>query len=71
VAVSSFVVFRALIDVLLTVLQHSIDESGQPMSHSGDGFGSAELAAQAKAANSRQVSGTSDASKTQLRLTGS
>jgi hypothetical protein len=44
-AISSFVVFRTLIDVLLTILEHPIDESGQPVSHGGDGFRSAELAA--------------------------
>ena len=46
-AVSSFVVFRTLVDVVLTVLQHAIDESGQAMSHGSDGFGSTELAAKA------------------------
>jgi hypothetical protein len=46
-AVSSVVAFRAFIDVLLTVLQHSVDQSGQAMSHGGDGFGSTELGAQA------------------------
>jgi hypothetical protein len=45
--VSSFVVFRTFVYVMLTILQHSIDESGEAMSHGGDGFGSAELAAQA------------------------
>jgi hypothetical protein len=39
-AVSSFVVFRTLIDVLLTIL-------AQAMSHGGDGFRSADLATQA------------------------
>jgi len=46
-AVSLLVVFRPFVDVLLTVLQHAIDQPGQPMSHGGDGFGSAELAMQA------------------------
>ena len=45
--VSPFIVFRTFVDVVLTILQHSIDESGQAMSHGGDGFGSAELVAQA------------------------
>jgi hypothetical protein len=46
-AVSSFVVFRTFVYVMLTILQHSIDESGEAMSHGGNGFRSAELAAQA------------------------
>lgn len=37
-AVSPLVVLSAFIDVLLTVLQHSIDQSGEPMSHGRDGF---------------------------------
>jgi hypothetical protein len=45
--VSSFVVLGAFVDVLLSVLQHAIDESGQTMSHGGDSFGSAQPAAQA------------------------
>jgi hypothetical protein len=49
-AVSSFVVFRTLIDVLLTILQHAMDQSGQAMSHGGDGSGSAEFAAQSSKA---------------------
>ena len=35
-AVSSFIVFRTFVDLLLTVLQHAIDQSGQPMGHGGD-----------------------------------
>jgi hypothetical protein len=46
-AVSSLVILCTFVDVLLTILQHSIDQSGKPMSHSGDGFWGAELAAQA------------------------
>ena len=46
-AISSFVVFRPFVHVMLTIFQHSIDESGQPMSHGRDGFRSAEFAAQA------------------------
>jgi hypothetical protein len=34
-AVSLLVVFRALVDVLLAILQHPINESGKPMSHGG------------------------------------
>jgi hypothetical protein len=45
-AVFSFVVFRTLVGVLLTILEHAIDQSGQPMSHGGDGLGSTKLAAQ-------------------------
>ena len=41
------IVFRPSVDVLLTIFQHSIDQSGQPVSHGGDGFRGAELAAQA------------------------
>ena len=39
-AVSSFVVFRTFVYVMLTIPQHSIDEAGEAMSHGGDGFGS-------------------------------
>jgi len=46
-AVSLLVVFRAFVDVLLTILQHAIHQSGKPISHGGDGFRGAELAAQA------------------------
>lgn len=46
-AVSLLVVFRTFVDVMLTILQHSIDQSGDAMSHGGNGFRSAELAAQA------------------------
>ena len=45
--VSLLVVFRAFVDVLLTILQHPINQSGKPMSHGSDGFRGAELAAQA------------------------
>ena len=45
-SVSLFIVFGAFIDVLLTILQHPINQSGKPMSHGGDGFRGAELAAQ-------------------------
>ncbi len=43
-AVSSLVVFRAFVHVLL---KHSIDQSGQAMSHGSDSFRGTELAAQA------------------------
>jgi hypothetical protein len=46
-AISSLVVFRTFVDVLLAVLQHSIDQSCKPMSHGGDGFWGAEFATQA------------------------
>jgi hypothetical protein len=46
-AISSFVVVRIFVYVMLTILQHSIDESGEAMSHGGNGFRSAELAVQA------------------------
>ena len=46
-AVSFLVVFSAFVDVLLTILQHPINQSGKPKSHGGDGFRGAELAAQA------------------------
>ena len=46
-AVSVFIVLSAFVDVLLTVLQHSIDQSGEPVCHGGDGFRGTELAAQA------------------------
>ena len=46
-AVSLLIVFRTFVDVMLTILEHSIDQSGEPMGHCGDGFRSAKLAAQA------------------------
>ena len=46
-AVSLLIVFRAFVDVVLTILQHAIDQSGEPMGHSGDGFRGAKPAAQA------------------------
>ncbi len=46
-AVSLLVVFRPFVDVLLTILQHAIDQSGEAVRHGGDGFGSTELGAQA------------------------
>jgi len=45
-AISLLVVLRTFVDVLLTILQHPIDQSTEPMSHGGDGFRGAELAAQ-------------------------
>jgi hypothetical protein len=44
-AVSSLVVFGAFIDVLLPIFEHSIDQSGEAMSHRSDGFRGTELAA--------------------------
>ncbi len=46
-AVSLLIVFRTFVDVVLTILQHSIDQSGEPMGHGGDGFRGAEFGAQA------------------------
>ena len=46
-AVSLLIVFRTFVDVVLTVLEHAIDQSGEPMGHSGDGFRGAKPAAQA------------------------
>jgi hypothetical protein len=43
------VVLRTLVDVLLTVLQHSVDQPGEPVSDGGDSFRGTELAAQASA----------------------
>ena len=45
--VSSLVIFCTFVDVLLTILQHSIDQPSKPMSHRGYGSRGAELAAQA------------------------
>src|SRR5258708_39656444 len=45
-AVSLLVVFRPFVDVLLTILQHAIDQSGEAVRHGGDGFGSTQLGAQ-------------------------
>jgi hypothetical protein len=44
-AVSSLAVFGAFVDVLLPILEHSTDQSGQAMSHRSDGFRGTELAA--------------------------
>jgi hypothetical protein len=42
-AVSLLVVFSSFDDALLTVLQHSIDQPGKPMSHCGVAFGAPSL----------------------------
>jgi len=46
-AVSSLVILCTFIDVVLTILQHSIDQSSEPMSHRRDGFRGAKPGAQA------------------------
>jgi len=46
-AVSSVVILCTFVDVLLTILQHSIDQSSEPMRHRRDGFRGAKPAAQA------------------------
>ena len=46
-AVSLLVVRSAFVDVLLTVLQYSIDESGEAVCHGRDGFRGTELGVQA------------------------
>ena len=46
-AVSLLIVFRTFVDVVLTILKHSIDQSSEPMSHRSDGFRGAQPAAQA------------------------
>jgi hypothetical protein len=46
-AVSLLVILCTFVDVLLTILEHTIDQSGEPMSHSSDGFWGAEPATQA------------------------
>ena len=38
VSVSLFVVFSPFVDVLLTVLQHSVDEPSEPVRHRRDGL---------------------------------
>lgn len=45
-AVSSLVILCTFVDVLLTVLQHSVNESGDSVGHGSDGFRGTELAAQ-------------------------
>ena len=37
-AVPWFVILCTFVEVLLTILEHAIDQPGEPMSHSGDGF---------------------------------
>jgi hypothetical protein len=46
-AVSLLVVLRTFVNVLLTILPFSMDQSGGPVSHGRDGFRGTELAAQA------------------------
>src|SRR5260370_26004126 len=46
-AVSLIVVFRPFVDVLLTILQHAIDQSGEAVRHGGDGSWRTEPCAQA------------------------
>ena len=53
------VVIRAFINILLAVLQHSVDKSCEAVSHSSNGFGSAELGAQSTVLSS-EISLTSD-----------
>ena len=43
-AVSSLVVLRTFVDVVLAIFEHSIDQSGQTVSHRSDGFRGTELA---------------------------
>jgi hypothetical protein len=43
VAVSLVVVLYPFVNVLLTVLEHAIDESGEAMGHGGDGLGGPNL----------------------------
>ncbi len=52
-AVSLLVVFRTFVDVLLTILQHPINQSGKPVGHRRNGFGGAELGAQAAVLGSK------------------
>jgi hypothetical protein len=47
VAVSLLVVLTAFVNVALTVLQHSINESSEPVSHGGNGFRSAQSSTEA------------------------
>ena len=54
-AVSLVVILRTFVDVLLTILQPAMDQSGEAVSHGGDGFGGAELAAQASVLRGRMV----------------
>ena len=37
-AISVLVVFSAFVNVVVTILKHSIDESGESVGHCGDGF---------------------------------
>ena len=45
-AVAVLIVLSPFVDVLLTVLQHAIDESREAVSHGSDGFGSTQFGAQ-------------------------
>ena len=42
-----FVVLHPFVDVLFSVPEHAVDESGQHVGHGGDGFGCAETCSQA------------------------
>src|SRR5258706_16260683 len=45
-AISVFVVLSAFVNVSLTILQHSIDQSGEPVGHRRNGLRGTELGAQ-------------------------
>ena len=45
-AISLLIVLSPFVDVSLTVLEHSIDETSEPVGHGGDGFGGTQLGAQ-------------------------
>ena len=45
-AISVLVVLSAFVNVVLTILQHSIDQSSEAVSHRRNGFWSSELGAQ-------------------------
>ena len=45
--VSLLVVLQALVDVLVSPLEHAIDQAGELMSHGGDRFWGAEFATEA------------------------
>ena len=63
-AVSRFIVFQALIDVLVSPFEQAMDQARELVVHGGDGFWGAEFAAEAAILGASRVrvgKGTVDA----------